>query len=366
MATRFLPRFAFSPDLWRALAEMPRSSHAALADRLRRAPSVRARAWAEAFFAGGSEALERVRSRLAQVSLEGSALFAKKVNWARVDAAAADPLFVSIIAPTVAPCAVDPREIDATAGEPSMPVQEELALRGLLLVAYRSRDARATRAVDDVVARATARPKDAAYKRLANLLLRARAVVEKAGGAGEASRASASSSETGLSGNLKLAVLDALARDEKITLPDAAGRGFEPDERVRKKLLAVEVPAPVLASMRSLSWEGGGHAIVHRVWEQWDGEDGAFDVESLAGIEQLSGLETLSLDAVEPLDLAPLRGVPGLREVSLDAVFEDVTPLLDLPRLTKVRVGFIDTASNREVMNELRRRGVDVESEARG
>jgi hypothetical protein len=108
---------------------------------------------------------------------------------------------------------------------------------------------------------------------------------------------------------LKLAVLDELQRS--VELPQVCffdENAFDDDNLAR--LMAVEIPQEQLDSIETLSWLGGGHTTAHMVWSQWDGESDEFVIRSLAGIEQLRNLRTLSVIAH---DVLPVDQVAALR-----------------------------------------------------
>jgi hypothetical protein len=108
---------------------------------------------------------------------------------------------------------------------------------------------------------------------------------------------------------LKLAVLDELGRS--VELPRMYSfDGYEFDDDNLARLMTVEIPQEQLDSIEKLSWLGGGHAIVHMVWPQWDGESDEFTIRSLTGIEALRNLTKL---AVSPLEALPTEQISALR-----------------------------------------------------
>jgi Family of unknown function (DUF6892) len=103
--------------------------------------------------------------------------------------------------------------------------------------------------------------------------------------------------------NLKLAVLEALA--DRVELPELIALDeFELDEPYLQRLPALPLSPEQLASVESLTWAGGGMALQHRVWPQFDGESDEFAIRSLAGLEALPNLRSLVLQWMS-VDHAP-------------------------------------------------------------
>jgi hypothetical protein len=199
--------------------------------------------------------------------------------------------------------------------------------------------------------------------------------------------------------NLHLAVLEA-AWDAKL-LPvfdkdvfyrdvlgetwDANRDGEKVDERTRSALLAIPLPPDVLARIETLEW-GGGEATQHFVFHSWDGEDETFDVTDLTGIGACANLRQLSLDVAALTDIAPLRELPKLEwfrlnyggnsvvlehqgrvsvtEGPAEGELQDLRPLLELKALARLDIGsrYRNDDRNRGVLQELRKRGVQLET----
>jgi hypothetical protein len=155
--------------------------------------------------------------------------------------------------------------------------------------------------------------------------------------------------------NLHLALLSALAAKGKVKLPRAKKGGDAPNEAVRAALLAITPKPEDLAALDTLTWEAG-EDIQYLVWGQWDGEDDYFEITRLDGIEALSGLEHLDLELANVTDLAPLRGLRALKHVAVEGQVADLSPLSDLPRLTKLSVSADKTAANKKILAAVRAR----------
>lgn len=137
----------------------------------------------------------------------------------------------------------------------------------------------------------------------------------------------------------------------------------EVDERVRKALLAIDLPTDKLERLKTISWDGGDD-VHHLVISNWYGEDGAFDVTNVSGIEACSNVTTLKFIAgFKATDLSPISKLHKLVNVKLRGpqYIDDVTPLRHLSALRTVDVVAADNATNRAVLDELRGRGVAVE-----
>ena len=121
---------------------------------------------------------------------------------------------------------------------------------------------------------------------------------------------------------LKLAVLDALAAQDRISLPELPP-AIDPqrlDEGNLDRLLTIELEPSALAGLTHLRWEGGGHALQHLVYEDFHGEDETFFLRDLSGIDALSGLRALR---VSPLSTLPVAQLEALRARGLEVVEAD-------------------------------------------
>jgi hypothetical protein len=96
--------------------------------------------------------------------------------------------------------------------------------------------------------------------------------------------------------------------------------------------------------------------------DAWSGEDDRFDVEHLEHIDDLPALTALHVECAQPgIDLGPLRALSRLTVLELSSQTESLDPLLDLPALRSVRLGYDDTPENRGIAAELILRGIAVE-----
>ena len=119
-------------------------------------------------------------------------------------------------------------------------------------------------------------------------------------------------------------------------------------------LAELELGTEALASVTGLDFDGGNEIYMwfeQRLAERlglegWEldtgGESELYVVSSFAGLERLTGLETLDLDAYgwsdKARDAAPFASLTGLRELNLmGAKLDGAEALLGLPALTKVR-----------------------------
>ncbi|MFI5914833.1 tetratricopeptide repeat protein [Dactylosporangium sp. NPDC051541] len=164
--------------------------------------------------------------------------------------------------------------------------------------------------------------------------------------------------------NLGLAVLNKLIDAGLVPAPapeeyDDDFGYFEVDTEVRDRLLAhLAEHRAAVAELTELSWDGGDD-LQFECWPGWDGEDDAFTVTSLAGIEQCRGLRRLRhSNLIVPDDLTPLAGLARLEDIELEFVAtRDWSPLLRIPSLRRV-IGPVDAGT----AEALRARGVFVRS----
>jgi hypothetical protein len=168
-------------------------------------------------------------------------------------------------------------------------------------------------------------------------------------------------------GNLELALVEQLLRDGTVTFdrdvflvthPPEKEADDEGDEaHLYRKNLDIDFALRRLLTPEHLPaipyvlWEGG-MTTQHLVWNYWDGEDAAFDIESLEGIEACTALTSLSICNTHAIrDLSPLAALRGLEVIRIAGggharLIEDVSPLTALPRLRT-----LDLSSNRTLNN---------------
>lgn len=180
-----------------------------------------------------------------------------------------------------------------------------------------------------------------------------------------------------------LAVLGALVEAEAVSESalERHGKGVakaldaldEDDEHGRLTLALAHFHKLPLAAAKvrkidALDFDGGN--VVYMTLEEIagtysGGETDAYAVQSLAGIDALVGLQRLDLDSHgcpadgELRDLAPLANLPALEEIQLcDCTNADA--LLTLPKLRRVTLLGAVTVEPAGVIEELKRRGVEV------
>lgn len=135
----------------------------------------------------------------------------------------------------------------------------------------------------------------------------------------------------------------------------------EVDERVRKHLLTIPLPSDLLAKLTRVTWDAGNE-VFNYIWTTFDGESDEFAVRDLNGIEACKNLDVLEFTGGAAFrDCAPLAGLPKLSSATLlGGVMSDLSPLLKLASLKKLRVVAENTPSNQSVIDALRSRGVAV------
>ena len=133
-------------------------------------------------------------------------------------------------------------------------------------------------------------------------------------------------------------------------------------KKVRSELLAIDLPANVLARLDYLPWNGS--PVFQMVWPGWTGDTRDFAIQSLDGIEACSNLNDLLIDGgVAFTDLTPLASLKKLTSVVLTGKeLTNLEPLLELPQLKKVFVQRKKSARNDKVLAALTAKGVAVTS----
>lgn len=134
------------------------------------------------------------------------------------------------------------------------------------------------------------------------------------------------------------------------------------------RLAEVELDPAQLGAIERIDFDGGND-IYMLIEETLDidtgGETNHYQVSSLAGIQQLTGLQVLDLDGHgyrdAPLDLEPLRDHPALQRVTLTGKCIRAGALEHMPALAQVdvRLGGVDDPS---VLERLAARGIEVRS----
>lgn len=118
---------------------------------------------------------------------------------------------------------------------------------------------------------------------------------------------------------------------------------FKPIPQVMDFDRSIEIPPKLLATVTSLSPDGGDLAYLYAMSE-WDGEDDQFEIKSIEGIEHLVNLE----------EFTPLAMITAV----------DYTPILGCKKLKLVDMSYAKTGKRgAAVKAELLERGVDITEE---
>lgn len=182
--------------------------------------------------------------------------------------------------------------------------------------------------------------------------------------------------------NLKLTVLSALLDAKLIDLGtpeqlashvlgrpvDLEEDGYDLIPEARDYLYRYPLTDELLAAVDNLEFDGGS-SIYPFAWYFWSGEEVAFDISSLEGIELCPNLRTFSaISMLGTVDLRVLLPLRKLETVSLSTGASHLEALLELPALKKVRVlddplyEQVTTPGTpaRDVFETLKARGVKV------
>lgn len=131
------------------------------------------------------------------------------------------------------------------------------------------------------------------------------------------------------------------------------------DTDVMTHILAMPIES-VTPRLKTLQWDGSDELFL-QIFEEWDGHDRVFYVNSLVGIDQCPNLESiLFYSGLDTDDLRPLSHLPRLRRLKLfgPKPLGDLRPLLSLGRLERVEIDLVENDVNRAVVKELAARGV--------
>lgn len=111
-----------------------------------------------------------------------------------------------------------------------------------------------------------------------------------------------------------------------------------------------------LLAITNLSWCAGTNDIIFDIFTYWDGEDDAFTLERLQGIEHCHNLKELVIDIGHIEDLKPLANLKALEEISLSFITtNDLTSLEDLPHLQKLDLTWPDELKKKVSTDVFRR-----------
>ncbi|MCY1065113.1 hypothetical protein OV090_10095 [Nannocystis sp. RBIL2] len=125
--------------------------------------------------------------------------------------------------------------------------------------------------------------------------------------------------------------------------PDAERSIYAVNHDVVDALLAVELPAAVLARVEALTWPD--EHLSRWIFPQWSGEEDDFKIGDLSGLEQCPALRSLDLSCSRSVDLSPLRRLPDLVKVTI-----------------LWREGGARHRQTAAILRSLRARGVEVEA----
>jgi len=140
---------------------------------------------------------------------------------------------------------------------------------------------------------------------------------------------------------LKLAVIEALMEQDLLKKEMTALQKLTPGVKARGYCQDLDIPDPVLAKIKDLSFEGGNE-IYRMLVPEWDGEDDQFTVR----------------------DLGDLVHMPNLRSLR-DTVLVEVTNaaiLLELPKLASVDLNHGSSIHDAKTIAELEKRGIRLEN----
>ncbi|WP_245448326.1 hypothetical protein [Neorhizobium sp. T6_25] len=182
--------------------------------------------------------------------------------------------------------------------------------------------------------------------------------------------------------NLKLVVLSSLLDAKQIDLGspeqlathvlrravDLEHEGYEIISEARDYLERYPLTDELLAAVEEIEFDGGG-TVYEYTWYFWDGEDNAFDVKDLSGIELCRNLKSFSaISMIGEVDVRTLLPFRKLESLNLSTGMNRIEALLDLPALKEVRVlndefyNEVTTAGTptRRIFEALKDRGVRV------
>jgi hypothetical protein len=154
------------------------------------------------------------------------------------------------------------------------------------------------------------------------------------------------------------------------TGPDGPDDGYPgPGPRLAASLEvlhAYALPAGAVATIEHLDFDGGNdiYMLIEQTLDiDTGGESDDYQVTSLAGIDALAALRSLSLDGhgyhPEPLDLTPLAGHPALADLTLTGTCTAAAVLESLPALRTLDIS-LARLDDPQVAGRLEDRGVTV------
>lgn len=173
--------------------------------------------------------------------------------------------------------------------------------------------------------------------------------------------------------NLRLAIIGNLIQEEyfQFSIEDffenelnkkfdlMAKYNYEPLPEVEEYFKQLDLKSLGAEKLESIYFEAGDD-IIHFVWNQWDGEDEYFDIQSLDGIEICKNIKELNIDLLSNItDLTPLESLSKLEDISITNVSSNSTtislkPLLKIKTLKKVTLENINIDHSEDSYLELK------------
>jgi hypothetical protein len=120
---------------------------------------------------------------------------------------------------------------------------------------------------------------------------------------------------------------------------DLEDEGYDLIPAAQDYLARYPLTEDLLAQVESLVFDGGS-SIYRYIQYFWDGEDGAFDVHDLSGIEACPNVASQHFISMmdRPPDIRRLVPLRKLEQLSVDGDIEHPEALLDLPALKSVKL----------------------------
>ncbi|MCG8570880.1 MAG: hypothetical protein MJB14_12140 [Spirochaetes bacterium] len=178
--------------------------------------------------------------------------------------------------------------------------------------------------------------------------------------------------KTEMDKNLKLAIIGELIENgklvfdiEEFTADDENYDEYEPYAPVEKYFHELDLKKYDLDSVDYLGIAPYGEGI-NAVWNQYDGEDDYFDVDSLDGIEICKNIKEVTFECFKGNDLAPLGKLKKLERITISSgeiIVKSYKPLLELLNLKEIVFNQVECNNEKEtqeVIKILKNRGVKM------